>query len=402
MSDHDNNTDDQSLSDLYADIGAEQPSAELDRRILFEARKAVDEDKGEKGASDKARGPFSGQWTVPVSLAAVIVLSVVVVMTIQRQQPETLSSLPQPDVSTSQSQPLAERQTADSDVVEPSTPAQKSTLAAKPAPKLAAKAREPKKASAATREEQRVAGFGQEARMQRRPAPLARNALPGSAASEPRRSEATGTSEETESLADRSVQFARSTEGSVAPKDEEAAVAGKVLADETAGEVAAESPATEAESAVPATVPSQEYEADREDRAAQTLAEEETAPTERKKAFKPGAGEPQTRRPAFFTLAAPREPGAKTDCSRLSEAGCIQSPDCTLQQEPESLAYHCRAADNICEQGFAQVNANRQLCERNNGCIFVPADCYCAPEAECECDGGSPAMCKPAIGSNDD
>jgi uncharacterized membrane protein (UPF0127 family) len=66
------------LSRVYRAGADEQPPARLDAAILAQARKAV-------GAS-RSHGPFSG-WTAPLSAAAVIVLSVVLVVFMSREAP---------------------------------------------------------------------------------------------------------------------------------------------------------------------------------------------------------------------------------------------------------------------------------------------------------------------------
>ena len=95
MQDNDRDEDDKYLSDLYSELSQEQPSASLDEKILSQARHEVTEQKtsgvetGVQGESfpKKGAGPFSGRWTAPVSLAAVIVLSVTVVVMIERDRP---------------------------------------------------------------------------------------------------------------------------------------------------------------------------------------------------------------------------------------------------------------------------------------------------------------------------
>jgi len=65
---------DSALSRLYRRDGDEQPDPQIDARILAEARRAV------AAKRRAARSPFARHWTVPTSLAAVLVLSVSVVL----------------------------------------------------------------------------------------------------------------------------------------------------------------------------------------------------------------------------------------------------------------------------------------------------------------------------------
>ncbi len=65
---------DSALSRLYRRDADEQPDAQVDARILAEARRGVAPKRR------VARSPFARHWTVPTSLAAVLALSVSVVL----------------------------------------------------------------------------------------------------------------------------------------------------------------------------------------------------------------------------------------------------------------------------------------------------------------------------------
>ena len=65
---------DSALSRLYRRDADEQPDARIDARILAEARRAVAPKRR------VARSPFARHWMVPTSLAAVLVLSVSIVL----------------------------------------------------------------------------------------------------------------------------------------------------------------------------------------------------------------------------------------------------------------------------------------------------------------------------------
>ena len=112
MQDHDQDTDDKYLSDIYASLKQEQPSSEQDEKILAAARKEVVTDNAVVTKSNsslipkKAAGPFSGRWAVPVSLAAVIVLSVTLVVMIERERPYSLTGMPEPARMEQKTQPL--------------------------------------------------------------------------------------------------------------------------------------------------------------------------------------------------------------------------------------------------------------------------------------------------------
>jgi hypothetical protein len=66
-----------SMARVYRAAVQDMPSATLDAKILAEARRAV--------AKPKARGPFGRHWAIPLSTAAVIVLSLGVVLLLSEQ-----------------------------------------------------------------------------------------------------------------------------------------------------------------------------------------------------------------------------------------------------------------------------------------------------------------------------
>ncbi len=65
------------MARVYRAAAQDAPPASLDARILAEAQRAV--------AKPKARGPFGGHWAIPLSTAAVIVLSLGVVLLMTKQ-----------------------------------------------------------------------------------------------------------------------------------------------------------------------------------------------------------------------------------------------------------------------------------------------------------------------------
>ncbi len=79
----------------YADLEEEAPSAALDAKILAAAANAARPPPGKRAAT-----PFGNHWTVPASLAAVIVLSVTVVVLLPHDaDPRFESELPRPESS---------------------------------------------------------------------------------------------------------------------------------------------------------------------------------------------------------------------------------------------------------------------------------------------------------------
>ena len=95
-----------------------------------------------------------------------------------------------------------------------------------------------------------------------------------------------------------------------------------------------------------------------------------------------------------------------TDCSKLSPLVCLQSVKCTLDYvKPKNgetrippASFFCRNEITECEMGTRQDSLNREDCEANKKCNFIPDNCFCpcdfAPKTcSCECGGGSPANC---------
>lgn len=66
------------LTRLYGRVDKPEPPASLDREILEAARKGIH-------PGGRVGGPFGAQWYVPVSLAAVLVLAVGVVVTLEKE-----------------------------------------------------------------------------------------------------------------------------------------------------------------------------------------------------------------------------------------------------------------------------------------------------------------------------
>jgi hypothetical protein len=74
-------TNDEKISSLYHEAGKPVPSKSLDDAILGASREAVD-----KPAS--TRVPFSGSWPAAVSIAAVIVITIILVPVLKQQEPQ--------------------------------------------------------------------------------------------------------------------------------------------------------------------------------------------------------------------------------------------------------------------------------------------------------------------------
>ena len=87
--------DDDRIKDLYRQSATEQPPAHLDEAILAASRKAVSA-KCPRAPSRLLRSltlpwpvtPFSGRWQLPVSLAAVLIVAVLLVPLLQEEPPD--------------------------------------------------------------------------------------------------------------------------------------------------------------------------------------------------------------------------------------------------------------------------------------------------------------------------
>jgi len=77
-------------------------------------------------------------------------------------------------------------------------------------------------------------------------------------------------------------------------------------------------------------------------------------------------------------------------CAELGELACLDSTECTLRLQ-EAGGYACTEPESDCELGFVQSKPKEIDCA--SGCTLVPAHCYCAPDVDCFCGGGPPAMC---------
>ena len=99
--------DDENISKIYQRGKQRKPPAHLDDSILNAARDAVDVSDGQAGnvtqIKDTAKSPFSGGWPATASIAAVLIITVILVPLIN-QESEVSSSAP---VVTSEEEPSA-------------------------------------------------------------------------------------------------------------------------------------------------------------------------------------------------------------------------------------------------------------------------------------------------------
>ena len=255
--------DDKALSSLYARGSTEQPSNALDRAILEKAHQATRESTRTKSVS---------VWPRAVSMAAVLVLSITIVMLMRLEAPETLSIDKRQDFA------------------------------------------QEEKAAAVTSKAQ--------------PTPPARLAEP-----------------EGEALAAKDEASPNTFNRLLAKKDQAQRSIGEVLQSRT-------------DTIAPATVPA-----------------------------------PETMASAVGTETQGSIAEGKI-CAQLTEQECFSSAACTLTRNEMAPDYQCRLAKDHCELLFRQSEGTRESCESRTECVYVPANCYCPPDATCQCSGGEPAQCQ--------
>lgn len=86
------NTDEEKISDLYHQGNNESPSSLLDDAILSAAHDAVHKPFTDKNV--KAKSPFSGSWPATVSIAAVLIITVILVPLIEQDTPLPTNTAP--------------------------------------------------------------------------------------------------------------------------------------------------------------------------------------------------------------------------------------------------------------------------------------------------------------------
>ncbi len=87
--------DDDRIRDLYRQSASEQPPTHVDEAILAASRKAVSA-KCPRAPSRLLRSaaPFSGRWQLPASLAAVLIVTVLLVPLLQQESRDTEIPVP--------------------------------------------------------------------------------------------------------------------------------------------------------------------------------------------------------------------------------------------------------------------------------------------------------------------
>ena len=358
----DHKHEDEQISALYRSVSAEQPPSHLDDAILAAVNREV-------RSKPRALAPFSTRWTLPFSLAAVIVLSVSVVTLVPKESTMEIES----------------RADLFSDTAEAPRPRKEEKVAALKR-EAAAPSFEPESSAA-------IAKPNTEAPMEE---------------TEPR-----------ERLAERPALLISPT------RDNEAGIArsglpAELMADESAAGSAAQPSVAEASRLAESPMEEQKAIADRETTVAtaadQTPDQSPQPPSSQMLGFTAKPAVPQEKqKPA---LAQSQPPSPKVDlsqltakravasattasdavsCALLSAKDCLQSPKCTYilgeESAEEEKSYLCRDAANRCEQSFDQLLGNKQSCENKPGCRFIPGYCECPEGQLCDCREKNPPQC---------
>ena len=417
---HENDQDDIEtlISDLYADASQEKPSSALDEKILSAAREDLQQKSADKGNSFSGKGasPFSGRWTVPVSLAAVIVLSVTVVVMIEKERPYQMTSPPE-EIPTIDST----KKSNDSSAVKPMLRAL-SEKAEDSEPGIIKKKRKETASEPDLRDQELLALQRVEPALQREVKKPATVSIAKTDASD--RPQSMGTDEHNvlrKNIASAEMKQLESTKKEVRAATAPSQV-GETESAKTPAPTEAESLTSKSKPSVTAAAESDDVAAEAEPAPADDIkpsrisAFAERADTNKELAF---AKELQQEGEGLDGLSAvPAEPAAmmaapvrsfksqasgslasnstvQGNCSTLSISNCLKSKECTLELDVANTQYQCRAATGQCESGFAQAEDSKEICEARSGCKFIPATCFCHPDVECVCGGGPPAMCVP-------
>ncbi len=410
---HENDQDDieQLISDLYSDASQEQPSSELDEKIVSAAKKELQQQSVEDN-SGKNAGLFSGKWSGPVSLAAVIVLSVTVVVTIEKERPYSLTSPPEVNPPTVQTEESREHKPIPQ-VLEAKKQNERPVLAKK-------KFKESMNEKPVSEPE--VLALMQQVRPE--PEKVEKQARP-----EPKADTESGVaSRSIPAAVDKDKKFARITSEIAVGKNEEKASGSGIVATLPSSPPPSSSPSFSSPKPVrklvttdrPATV-SSASEPEKVEQAAEDAGSVESVAAEAESVELADADvkTKDTETMPAEQLAASGAMAARSDkmelspvqtfatgenrsqqkdqdnCSALSIGVCLSSRSCVVEPDTGSQQYLCRRAKNSCESDFSQLVDKAEVCEAKDGCKYQPAKCFCPPGIECVCGGGPPAMCIP-------
>jgi len=330
VSDHADNESDKNnkLSALYRAGSTAQPPAHIDQAILARARRAV------RPKPQRLRP----SWAVPVSMAAVVVLSVSLISLIHKEAP-TVSELSSDDSSSI-------NYTEETGITENSTFSEQKNKV------IAEKSIRTRSPAVTTRQESQKT--------------VRKTEISGNPASPVAESinvpqNDPGTEQTAERQKIKSVNPSLPSPKSLAPA-------------KTKRELTADTP-TETSNKTTSKLfqrvsPQSESQLSAPDRITGDIAE-----------FSPG-------------LKKERYSEKNKSCELLSHSACLDSKVCSLMID-EQKVFVCRHSTNHCDTGFAQQADTKENCEAKNGCVYVSEPCFCPPDVVCVCSGGQPPQCRP-------
>jgi len=336
----DHKHEDKQISALYQKASAEQPPEHLDNAILAAAKREV-------RAKPRAVSPFSTRWTLPFSLAAVVVLSVSVVTLVQKE-PSMEATGSADRLGQAAESALAHQEEKIAKLkTQAAAPQAESEISA------VVSSKKPVTSSKKLQSPERLA----------EPPPL----LPSPQRETEIRVPSSGLSAELtskETLADSTPQPSEAVPLAETPKRlklSRTTVPQEPKAEERKADIAESS----------------DNEISTASAAIQPLDESQQQPSRGVLAFRLGSSEPA--------------------CVLLAPKMCLQSPKCTYilsnESDEQDERYLCREAANHCEQGFDQLQGSKQSCESKPGCLFVPGHCNCLEAQPCDCQGKNPTQC---------
>lgn len=434
---NDNNADwhDSELSALYQKTSKEEPSQQLDQQILDDASKEAEKPLQKQVENNiKPFAPFSKHWGIPMSMAAILVLSVSVILTIDRETPEMISKEPAP-LLVDELKIVTKDETPEQKLSTPGiTPIETTTEDAAAAPdrpqrQLVKKdrgnvqngavaesdeslglstgftsdlandsARETQSSlrpaesdsqfkPQATRKKSEIEPIQRERRKDTQTGARLKKALPKTKQAKSNKQEVTDAS---------NVSKTQHDKVSIDPVTKKTPAKAKPGAPKPAMQAAPSSMGIVAD--VASAPPLAEAEAVQELTHAPQAADSVSSPQESASESSP-SGTFSRAPSANFSQSSKQKRLEKQrnttgkQCLSLSQADCLASDTCILELDKADKTYVCRAASNHCELNFIQALADKKSCETKPNCTFTAAQCYCPPGVLCVCGGGPPASC---------
>jgi hypothetical protein len=373
----DNTHEDEQISALYRNISAEQPPAHLDAAILAAAKREVH-------AKPRGLSPFSTKWTLPFSLAAVIVMSVSVVTLVPKDSRREIVSGTEHVSDIPESTPARQEKNIAQFKMEAAAPRSEPELKASITPK------NPQPPAEKDESRQRLAS--PPAPQLSPPADNEFGAASGSLSSQVTSDESAAGSAPEPSTAVIKAEPQTKLIQSAAKRPTQPKVEEQISA-------AAESVVSESDDTT-ATIHAQDQSQRKISRQALGLTAKQTQQqSQQEMTFEPTQPtaapdvdiSPQT---TTHELTQAAKPSNTRVCATLNARDCLQSLQCTfVLSDDTDLHYVCRDTKNRCEHGFNQLLGTQQSCESKPDCRFIPGHCECPEGLPCNCQDKNPPQC---------